>query len=169
MKQVEIAEAVSGKYPEWIVFVIARGDDGVANLMPAGWCMFTSGRPPMVAVSIHPARHTHKLIEQSGQFIIAWAGAGQEDLVKFSGSTSGRDVDKFERMGLKVSPAAVVGAPLIEGCAAALECEVAGQLVTGDHTIFAGRIVAAHVADPPVEKIVNFGHEDYAVAMMRGR
>jgi len=36
-------------------------------------------------------------------------------------------------------------------------------MTTGDHTLFAGRIVAAHVADPPVEKIVNFGQERYVV------
>jgi flavin reductase (DIM6/NTAB) family NADH-FMN oxidoreductase RutF len=169
MKKVEISEAALRKFPEWIVFVIAADPDGRhANLMPAGWVSFCSGNPPMVSVAIHPNRHTHKLIEASGEFILAWAGEGQEDLVKQTGSTSGRDRDKFDEFGLTKLPASVVKAPLLAGCAMAFECKVAGELVTGDHTIFAGRIVAAHVSDPPVEKIVNFGKERYVAAQIRG-
>ena len=167
MKQVELTEAMAQKYPEWVVFVIAAGKDGKANQMPAGWVMFTSGSPAMVAVSVQPKRHTHKLIEESGEFVRAWAGVGQEELVKYAGATSGRGVDKFVQMNLAKSPAAVVKAPLLEGAAMALECKVAGKLTTGDHTIFAGRIVAAHVADPPVAKIMNFGQERYLPAVMK--
>ncbi|MCG3181468.1 MAG: hypothetical protein BIFFINMI_03864 [Phycisphaerae bacterium] len=168
MKQVDITEAVLRKFPEWIVFVIAADAEGQANLMPAGWVSFCSGNPPMVSVAIHPHRHTHRLIEASGEFVIAWAGVGQQDLVKQTGSTSGRDGDKFEQFGLRKLPAAVVKAPLLDGCAMAFECKVAGQMVTGDHTVFAGRIVAAHVSDPEVDKIVNFGKERYVAAQIKG-
>jgi flavin reductase (DIM6/NTAB) family NADH-FMN oxidoreductase RutF len=164
MKQVEITDAVLRKFPEWIVFVIAAGEDGKANLMPAGWVSFCSGNPPMVSVAVHPHRHTHHLIEQSGEFVLCWAGKGQEEIVKQTGSSSGRDRDKFEEFNLPRAEAAEVKAPLLEGSAMAFECKVAGQMVTGDHTVFAGRIVAAHVAEPVIEKIVNFGQERYVTA-----
>ena len=56
----------------------------------------------------------------------------------------------------------MVGAPLLEGCAIALECVVVSQLELEDHSIFVGEVVAAHVADPPVDKLENF-NGNYAV------
>ena len=44
-------------------------------------------------------------------------------------------------------------APLIDECIANFECKVVGELVTGDHTVFAGRIVAAHVNETPQKRL----------------
>lgn len=164
LKNVELTEALARKYPEWVVFVIAAGPDGKANLMPAGWVAFASGSPPMATVAIHPNRHTHKLIEQSGEFVLAWAGQGQEEAIKLTGATHGWDTDKFAQLNLKTVKAAKVKAPLLEGCAFALECKVEGRMTAGDHTVFAGRILAAHVSDPPIPMVVNFGKERYLTA-----
>lgn len=41
-----------------------------------------------------------------------------------AGMLSGRDVDKFKKLGLKTKPAQTVQAPLIAGCIACLECRV---------------------------------------------
>lgn len=166
LRKVELTEAMTRKYPEWIVFVIAAGPDGRANLMPAGWVAFASGSPPMATVALHPKRHTHRLIEQSGEFVLAWAGVGQEEAVKLAGATHGWETDKFAQLGLKTVKAAVVKAPLLEGCAFALECKVDGRMTAGDHTVFAGRIVAAHVSDPPIPAILNFGKEQYLPCRM---
>ena len=81
MRQVPIGEALRCKYPEWIVFVVTHDPDGSDDLMPAGWCMICSGAPPMVAVGIGHGRHTHTLIEKTGEFNVAWAGQGQEELI----------------------------------------------------------------------------------------
>ena len=42
------------------------------------------------------------------------------------------------------SPGKKVKAPAIRECIAHLECEVDGQLTTGDHTIFVGKILEAY-------------------------
>jgi flavin reductase (DIM6/NTAB) family NADH-FMN oxidoreductase RutF len=42
-------------------------------------------------------------------------------------------------------PAKKVKAPAIRECIGHLECEVDGQLTTGDHTIFVGKILEAYV------------------------
>lgn len=165
MKKVDLTEAMAGKLPEWVVFVITADATGKPNVMPAGWVAFASGSPPMVTVALHPNRYSHTLLEQSGEFVLAWAGEGQEGLVKFAGAVSGRKTDKFAQMALKTSKAAVVKVPLIEGCAMALECKLAGQMTAGDHTVFAGRIVASHLSDPPVASIMNFGKERYVTAV----
>ncbi len=160
---VPISEAIARKYPEWVMFVISRDEKGQPNIMPAGWCMICNSQPLMMAVSVGFTRYTHQCLEETGEFVLAWPGVGQEELINQTGSTSGRDINKFTEFGLQELPAQVVKAPLVEGCAVALECVVVSQLELEDHSIFVGEVVAAHVADPPVEKLENFaGH--YAVA-----
>ena len=44
-----------------------------------------------------------------------------------------------------------------------------GKMTAGDHTVFAGRIVASHVADPPIAPIMNFGKERYVTPVMKGK
>jgi flavin reductase (DIM6/NTAB) family NADH-FMN oxidoreductase RutF len=167
MKQVSVSEAARRKYPEWITLVVTADARGRPNAMAAGWCMWTSGRPPMMAVSVGLTRYTHELIEARKEFVLAFPGVGQGAAAQAVGSRSGRDApEKVAEAGLAVVPASVVGVPLIEGAAANFECRLVGQLRTGDHTIFVGEVVAAHVADPRVERIVNF-NSCYAAAAPR--
>ncbi|MFB6163106.1 MAG: flavin reductase family protein [Halococcoides sp.] len=70
------------------------------------------------------------------------------EAVRAWGEQSGRDVDKFDRDDVAVE-VGETGVPLLAGAAANFECSIDGRLATGDHTIFAGEIVAAHV-DPSV-------------------
>ena len=158
MRQVSVSEAARRKYPEWLTLIVTADAAGRPNAMAAGWCMWTSGSPPMLAVSVGLTRYTHELIEARKEFVLAFPGVGQGEATLAVGSRSGRDApEKVAEAGLALAPAAVVRVPLIEGATANFECRLADKLRTGDHTIFVGEVVAAHVTDPPVERIVNFG------------
>ena len=167
MRKTTVNEALQRKYPEWIVLVLTMDSSGQVDVMPAGWCMVTSGRPPMLAVSIHPRRHTHKLLAEAGEFVIAFPSAQQGAAVRYCGSHSGRDVDKIAETDLETLAAVEISTPLLAGAVANFECRLAGQLETGDHTIFAGEVVAAHVDDDAVHRLVNFGEFRYAAAEVR--
>ena len=43
MREVPYGEAISTKYPEWIVMINTVGADGRPDTMPAGWCMIALG------------------------------------------------------------------------------------------------------------------------------
>ncbi len=165
VKCVAVTEAADRKYPEWVAFVIACDAQGKANLMPAGWVMFASGEPPMLAVSVGHTRYTHELIERTGEFVIAFAGKGQEELVNQTGSCSGRDVDKFARFKAETVPGEATRCPLLVGAAMNYECRIEQRAPAGDHSVFIGRILAAHVSDPPIPRLENFGGERLAVAV----
>lgn len=163
MKRVSPGEAMQVKYPEWVVLVVARDGQGKANLMPAGWGMICSGNPPMVCVAIGHSRYTHRCVEETGEFVFAWAGEGQAELVEYAGSHTGAEVDKFQEFAIPTAPAAVVNVPLLAGAAANLECKLSQAVTTGDHTVFVGEVVAAHLPDRPIAKLDNFAGL-YAVA-----
>jgi flavin reductase (DIM6/NTAB) family NADH-FMN oxidoreductase RutF len=159
MKRSEIDEAISRQYPEGVVMIISTDEKGRPNAMPAGWYMFTSSDPPMLAVSISPKRYTHELIQKTQEFVAAFPSKDQARIVDLCGSYNGGEVDKFDCFSIPTEPADIVKPPLIEGSVACLECEVVSSLTTGDHTIFVGRIVAGHVSARPTERLYNLGGE----------
>ena len=73
--------------------------------------------------------------------------------VLYCGTHSGRTVDKFAATGLTPLEGSIVRPPLIGECVANFECRLAGSLETGDHTIFAGEVVACWITDAP-ERVV---------------
>ncbi|MEI6500210.1 MAG: flavin reductase family protein [Armatimonadota bacterium] len=164
MREVPIAEALKLKYPEWTVLVTSRDAEGAPDIMPAGWVMLCNQTPPMVAVAVGLGRYTHVCLEDTGEFALSWPGVGLEKLIEQTGSVSGRDVNKFEQFGLAEIEGSQLNAPLVDGCAFAVECVVVSQLELEDHSIFVGEIVAAHVGDTPVAKLENF-NGTYAVAV----
>lgn len=166
MKRVPASEALKRKYPEWIVLVVTVDQQGRVDVMPAGWCMVTSGRPLMLAVSIHPHRHTHRLLSEAGEFVISFPSVGQGAAVWYCGSHSGRDVDKIADTNLDTLPAAKIRTPLLKGAVANFECRLIKQMDTGDHTIFVGEVVAAHVEEKSPGRLVNFGGFHYAMAQI---
>jgi flavin reductase (DIM6/NTAB) family NADH-FMN oxidoreductase RutF len=117
----------------------------------------------MLAVAVSMSAYTHQSLEETGEFVLAWPGAGQEEIIAQAGECSGREVDKFATFELQTVPGQHLGVPLVEGCAAAFECVVVSQLELEDHSVFIGEIMGAHVADPAVAKLENFDGE-FAVA-----
>ena len=131
--------------------------------------MWTSGKPPMMAISVAPARFTHDLIANSGEFVLAWPGEELAEATMLCGTRSGRSYDKFAECNLTALPAEKVKAPLIKECLANLECRVVNKMTTGDHTIFAGEIVAVHSTNPGGRLLLSIDeHEGYEFLLQKG-
>jgi len=156
VRQVPCAEAMARKYPEHIVLAVSADAAGAADVITLGWAMPASGVPPMWAVSIGHTRHSHGLIADGGEFVLAFPSVRMAEACRVCGSVSGRDVDKLAAAGLRTEPAAFVRPPLLAGCLANFECRVIASLVTGDHTVFVGEVLAAHVDDAESDRVYNF-------------
>lgn len=155
MKQVEVTKALDRKFPEPVVIVISCDRKGTPNIMPVGWNTQVSVHPPM-AIAINKEDYTHQLILQSRQFVVIFPSKAQKEAVRYSGSHSGKEVNKFHYCGLEKIPAQKVGPPLIKDCVAALECKLVNFMESGDHTIFVGMIVAAHISERHYGRLYNF-------------
>jgi len=164
MREVEVREASLRKYPEWIVLIVTTDEAGRVNVMPAGWSMFTSHDPPMYAVSVGHSRYTHTLIRRGREFTIAFPGPGMGPAIRHCGTRSGSEGDKVSGSGLRLRPASRIKPPLVEGAVVNLECRLVATLETGDHTIFVGEVVVAHVEDDVSGRLFNFGPGLYALA-----
>jgi len=158
LKEVPVEEAWKRKYPERTVLAVSISKDGKPNIITLGWNMPTSFKPPMVAISVGLTRYSHKLISESGEFVLAFPSEGMEDALLFCGTHSGRDVDKFKATGLTPIKAKYVKPPLIAEATVNMECRVVGSIRTGDHTIFVGEILTAYISDEDKPVLFNVGN-----------
>jgi len=148
--------------------LVSSAHGGRRNVMAASWSMPLDFDPPKVAVVIDKATLTRELVEASGEFVLNVPARQQAALTLAVGTQSGREVDKFlkvMRSGIprdgagslcvpgnplrgQATAASIVGAPLIEGCLAWLECRVIAEPHNQKtYDLFLGEVVAAW-ADP---------------------
>jgi len=152
--KVPYAQAIARKYPEPVAIAIARDPQGKQNPITLGWVMCTSHDPPMLAISVGLTRYSLEAIRQARQFVVAFPSTGMEEDALFFGTKSGRDVDKLAVRKTPTAPATEIDGVLLADAVANFECVLDGEMRTGDHVIFAGRVVAAHVnADRTVRRL----------------
>ena len=138
-------EAIVKKYPEQVVIVLAKERSGRVNPITIGWTMLTSLNPPMMAISVGLTRYSLNVIREAKEFVIAFPSELQKEETLLFGTTSGRNTDKLNESGISTIPAEKIDCLLLDDAVANFECSLAGDFITGDHVIFVGKIIAAHV------------------------
>ena len=118
---------------------------GRVNITPIAWISTVSSRPPMIAIAVNQAHFLHELIRASGEFVLNIPSVELLKQVKYCGSVSGRDADKFQVTGLHQAEPRYVSTPHIDECLAHIECALVDVHSPGDHSIFLGEVVAAKV------------------------
>ena len=128
--------------------LITSAAGGRRNVMAAAWVMALDLDPPKVAAVIAADTFTRTLVEASGEFVVNVPTVAMLDAVYAAGKISGEDEDKFVKYGFETSPATHVAAPLVEGCAAWLECKVLPEPdIQSRYDLFVGDVLAAWADD----------------------
>jgi len=107
------------------LFIVAADANGRPNPMTIGWGMVgVIWGKPIFIVLVRPSRYTYTCMEGSDSFTVCVPSEPLRKAVKFCGTRSGRDYDKFEQCGLSVLPSTQISAPGIAGCPVIYECQV---------------------------------------------
>lgn len=132
------------------VTLITSAHGGARNVMAASWVMPLDFDPPKVVAVIDKATCTRQLIDRSGVFGVNLprrALAAQTLTAGHVSALTSASVtidDKIDALGLKSFPARHLDLPLIEGCAAWLECRVLPERhVETVYDLFVAEVVAA--------------------------
>lgn len=130
--------------------LVSAAHGGRRNIMAAAWAMPLDFEPGKVAVVIDKSTYTRVLLEASGLFALQVPTVAQATMVEAVGSSSGKalidgeGIDKFAAYGLRVFEGEATEAPLVEGCAAWLECRLLPEPhIQQAYDLFLGEIVAA--------------------------
>lgn len=152
-KEVPYSIAIESRYPEQIAILIARDPQGKFNPMTIGWVMPTSTNPPMMAVAVGAERWTAEAIKKSREFVVAYASETQAEVAKYYGTRSGRNSDKLATVRCETDRAHKIDGRLLTDAVANFECRLVNQVATGDHIIFVGEVVCAHVHASPANRL----------------
>jgi flavin reductase (DIM6/NTAB) family NADH-FMN oxidoreductase RutF len=156
-KQIEYDQAIKTKYPEQVVIAIAKDKNGKANPVTLGWTMIASGRPPMMAIGVAAKHYSIETIRHSKCFTIVYPSAEMADAALFFGSRSGRDADKLAEFDCRTEAAKAIDSVLLTDAVANFECTLESETVAGDHIIFLGKVVAAHMNTEPKNRLYTVG------------
>lgn len=151
--------------PVPVVMVSTIDANGKDNIITVAWAGTVCTNPPMVSISIRPERYSYHMLEETKEFVINLTNA---DLVKacdYCGVTSGRDVDKFEKMNLTRLPMQHVKAPGIAESPVNMECRVVDIRPLGSHTMFIAEVVGVTVEDAYMDEKGKFHINDTGLVM----
>ncbi len=124
--------------------LVSAAHQGRRNIMAAAWAMPLDFSPPKVAVVLDKATWTRQLLEASGTFVLNVPTVSQADIVQTVGNTAGQTLDKFATYGLQAFTGEQLDAPLLEGCAAWLECRLLPEPHNqGTYDLFLGEVISA--------------------------
>lgn len=152
-----VSNAIASKFPEQIVIAIAKDADGKCNPITLGWTMVTSHKPLMLAISIGKTRYSLEVIRNAKEFVIAFPSEHQARETLLFGTKSGRDVDKLASAESKTQPTKRIDCVLLADAVANFECKLVSELETGDHVIFAGEVVCAHLNETACNRLYGVG------------
>ena len=139
-------------YPAPAAMISVADAEGNTNIITAAWTGNICSDPPMAYVSIRPERFSYHMVEDTGCFVINLTTKKLARATDYCGVRSGRNEDKWKTAGLTPEPADFVKAPLIKECPVNIECQVAGQIELGSHTMFIGKVLAVHVDEAYMDK-----------------
>lgn len=132
--------------------LVSCGSADKPNVMTAAWTGIVCSEPPMTYISLRPSRYSYGLIRESGEFVINLPTEALARAADFCGVRSGREIDKFSRMGLTAEPSRLVSPPGVAECPISLECKVREIVPLGSHDMFLAEIVGVNVDERFVDE-----------------
>ena len=112
------------------------------NIITVAWTGTINSEPPMVSVSVRKSRHSHKLISDTGEFVINLVNKQLCKPCDLCGVKSGADIDKFKTCGLTAVKAEGLNyAYAIKEAPVSVSCKVESVIELGSHDMFTAKIV----------------------------
>ena len=121
--------------------MVSCGENDEKNIITVAWTGIINSDPPMTYVSVRKERHSHDIIEKTGEFVINLTTEKLAFATDYCGVKSGRDVDKFSTQKLTPQKSKLVGCPSIEESPVSIECKVTEIKELGSHDMFIAEIV----------------------------
>ena len=121
-------------YPLPAVMVSTGDAEGKYNIMTVAWTGTICSDPPMLYISVYAAPSI------AGQFFVNLTTAATAFVTDYCGVKSGRDINKFEEMGLTPEKGLLKYAPMIAECPICIACRVVRVEELGSHDMFIANV-----------------------------
>jgi flavin reductase (DIM6/NTAB) family NADH-FMN oxidoreductase RutF len=144
--------------PYGIYVLTAKAPDGTVAAATVNWVTQTAFAPPLVVAGIKTDSGAYATTRKAGAFALNMLGKGQQSVAftffKPTVASEGKLSGEPYRNGS-------TGAPVLLNAPACIECKVVEVIERGDHHIFVGEVVDAHLTRAPE------GRPDAAILEMK--
>src|SRR5579875_3747482 len=123
------------------VTVVTMAHEGVASGLTVSAFCSLSLNPSYILVCIDKRSSTLELIRQSGSFVVNILSNEQSDL---SNHFASKLTDKLSGIPHRIGS---LGAPILDGTLAYLECSLVKEIDGGDHYIYIGEVQHTDLAE----------------------
>ena len=159
MKDLALSKVYSVLEPGPVV-LLTTARKGRANVMAMSWHMMVEFEPPLIACVVSSADYSFSALRATKECVIAIPALKLASKVVKVGNCSGRDVNKFEKIGLSPVPATCVAPPLVAECFANLECKVADTGFVNKYNLFILEVLKAWI-DPAQKNPKTIHHRGF--------
>ena len=132
--------------------IVSMGNDGKPNVMALAWK--TIGELwsiPVITAAVSPSRYSFNLLSEGIQeFTINIPSSKIPNAIMITGSSSGRNTDKFKEAGLTIIEGKKTKIPTIKDCSLSYECKIIYSCKSGNmasHHLFFGKILTAYASN----------------------
>ena len=137
------------------LYVLTVSHQGRSTGMLASWAQQAGFEPPTVTVAVASGRYAGDWIAGSGRFTLNQIAAGGKAFLRHFGRGFAADAPAFDGLALLDQADLGTAGPVLAGALAYLDAEVVGEIPTGDHRVFVGRVVAGAVLDDAAEPMLH--------------
>lgn len=151
--------------------LVTSGTMEKPNVATVAWTGITCSEPPMTYISLRPSRHSHKIISETGEFVINLTTGPLAKATDACGVYTGAKMNKIKAYSLTPEKASKVSCPTLAQSPVSLECKVAEVKKLGSHDMFLANIVAVNVEEDLVDasgkldlkkaNLIAYSHGDY--------
>lgn len=146
---------ILGRLPSGLFIVTARHGAQETGML-ASWIMQAGFEPPMLTVAVSLKRYVNDWLANGTPFAVNVLAADQRKLLGHFGRGFGPDEPAFTGLEIERTPA---GLPILVDALGHLECQVRGDVTSGDHRIVLAEITSGklHREAEPLVHVRNSG------------
>ena len=131
--------------PAVMVSCKAKEENAKPNIITVAWAGTVCSDPVMLSISVRPERHSHDIIEKSGEFVVNLVTESLTKACDWCGVRSGKDHDKFKEMKLHPFISDFMETPAIAESPVNIYCKVKDVLKLGSHDMFLAEVTGVTV------------------------
>ncbi len=135
----EAKKVLLRKIPHGLFICGVREGDEV-NGFTASWVTQGSFDPPLVVMAVRAEGSSHGIIQRTKLFSLNFLKSDQKDLAAVFFKPQTALGGRFESAPFEFGD---LGLPILDNAIGAIECELIGEVVHGDHTVFVGEVKTA--------------------------
>jgi flavin reductase (DIM6/NTAB) family NADH-FMN oxidoreductase RutF len=120
---------------------VKEGDE--VNGFTLSWTTQASFKPPMIVIGVRQDSRSHAMIKASQVFAVSFLEKSQQKIAETFFQPQSRVENRFGEHEFYLGD--LTGCPVLKESLGYVECQVKGSLEEGDHSMFLGEVIGAHL------------------------